>query len=212
MVATAVAVILMVLYLYVTKDRNQVATGLILFTIADLAFSAYMPAFLCGVIALALSISTNLSTLMQLKHVIAERSARYINFPLVVASLANNSLWFVYASLKGDIPVFVQTASGLMIMAINLVFFLWAEETIPTSKMQTLINVTTAVLGDQHPSTEMSSGSYQPRLSTGSSKNKKPSKEQENGERTSYQGSKSDEDFFSIELDDENNDLSQRKL
>jgi len=100
-----------------------------------------IPAFITGSVASFLSISTYFSTLGQIPLVIRERDHRYIALPLVLISLVNASIWTLYSIIKNDIPLFATNAVALFFMLINLTFYLWALDIIPTERISTLITI-----------------------------------------------------------------------
>jgi hypothetical protein len=84
----------------------------------------------------------NASTWLQLEHVAAQRDARFINITLVSASLCNSLIWFVYSCLIYDVPTFLNTSFALVVMTLNLVFWLWASGYVQTATILPLINIT----------------------------------------------------------------------
>ena len=100
-----------------------------------------IPAFITGSVASFLSISTYFSTLGQIPLVIRERDHRYIALPLVLISLVNASIWTLYSIIKSDIPLFATNAVAFFFMLINLTFYLWALDIIPTERISTLITI-----------------------------------------------------------------------
>jgi len=73
--------------------------------------------------------------------VIRDRDPRYINLPIVLISLINGSIWTVYASIKNDVPLFTTNIVALFFMMINMTFYLWALDFIPTERISTLITI-----------------------------------------------------------------------
>lgn len=64
------------------------------------------PPTLCGMIAACLSIMTNFSPLAMVPKVIVTHDPRFINMPIVGATVINCFLWTIYAMMKSDIPFF----------------------------------------------------------------------------------------------------------
>ena len=95
---------------------------------------------MAGCTASFLSISTYFSTLAQIPHVIREKDPRYINLPIVVVSLINAVIWTAYAVLKKDIPLFMTNSLAFTFMSINMTFYMWAVEYVPTTAIATLIS------------------------------------------------------------------------
>jgi uncharacterized protein with PQ loop repeat len=122
-----VAIVLMALYLNVYRRTDQIVLCLILMTFSDLAFQSFTPAVIAGLFAVSLSVLGNASTLLQLEHVVAQKDARFINIPIVFASLCNSLIWFVYSCLIHDLPNFLSTSFAILVMSVNLVFWLWAH-------------------------------------------------------------------------------------
>ena len=100
-----------------------------------------IPAFITGSVASFLSISTYFSTLGQIPIVIRERDCRYISLPIVLISLVNGSIWTLYSIIKNDIPLFATNVVAMFFMTINLTFYLWALDMIPTESISTLITI-----------------------------------------------------------------------
>ena len=134
-------VLLISLYLSVKSTRQQVIACFILISISEFFFSSVIPAFITGSVASFLSISTYFSTLGQIPLVIRDRDPRYIALPLVMISLVNASIWTLYSIIKNDIPLFATNAVALFFMLINLTFYLWAMDIIPTERISTLITI-----------------------------------------------------------------------
>lgn len=130
-----VGITLITLYLSVKNTRAQIIACFLLVSIAEFFFSSVIPAFITGSVASFLSISTYFSTLGQIPIVIRERDCRYINLPIVLISLINGSIWTVYASIKNDIPLFTTNCVALFFMTINMIFYLWALDFIPTERI-----------------------------------------------------------------------------
>ena len=129
------------LFLQVKSTRAQVISCFLLVSIAEFFFSSVIPAFITGSVASFLSISTYFSTLGQIPLVIREKDCRYINLPIVLISLINGSIWSIYASIKNDIPLFTTNVVALFFMLINMTFYLWALDFIPTERISTLITI-----------------------------------------------------------------------
>lgn len=129
-IAIIVAAFLLVLYLSVSKSRRQLIILLLLVSIGDIYYSSMIPAFMTGATASTLSVMTSFTTLAQIPLLIRDKDARYINFPITVASLFNNVIWFMYAIIVNDIPFFTSQGISLVIMVVNLIFYLWALNTI----------------------------------------------------------------------------------
>ena len=125
-------VFLISVYLWVKSSRFQIVACLILVTVSEIFFSRLVPTFLVGVTASSLSMSTYIATLGQIPTVIRERESRYINLPMVCISIVNSLVWTAYAVLKKDIPLFMTNFLALIVMSVNLVFYLWAVEMIAT--------------------------------------------------------------------------------
>lgn len=56
-------------------------------------------------------------------------------------SLVNGSIWTLYSVIKNDIPLFATNVVALFFMTINLIFYLWALDIIPTESISTLITI-----------------------------------------------------------------------
>jgi len=56
-------------------------------------------------------------------------------------SLVNGSIWTLYSIIKNDIPLFATNVVALFFMTINLTFYLWALDIIPTESISTLITI-----------------------------------------------------------------------
>jgi len=56
-------------------------------------------------------------------------------------SLINGSIWTLYAIIKNDIPLFTTNVVAMFFMTINMIFYLWALDMIPTEKISTLISI-----------------------------------------------------------------------
>ena len=56
-------------------------------------------------------------------------------------SLINGSIWTLYSIIKNDIPLFATNVVALFFMTINLTFYLWALDIIPTESISTLITI-----------------------------------------------------------------------
>jgi len=136
-----VGITLVTLYLQVKSTRQQIIACFILVSIAEFFFSSVIPAFITGSVASFLSISTYFSTLGQIPIVIRERDCRYISLPIVMISLVNGSIWTLYSIIKNDIPLFATNVVALFFMTINLTFYLWALDIIPTESISTLITI-----------------------------------------------------------------------
>jgi uncharacterized protein with PQ loop repeat len=136
-----VGITLVTLYLQVKSTRQQIIACFILVSIAEFFFSSVIPAFITGSVASFLSISTYFSTLGQIPIVIRERDCRYISLPIVLISLVNGSIWTLYSIIKNDIPLFATNVVALFFMTINLTFYLWALDIIPTESISTLITI-----------------------------------------------------------------------
>merc|ERR1712113_765599 len=136
-----VGITLITLYLQVKSTRAQIIACFLLVSIAEFFFSSVIPAFITGSVASFLSISTYFSTLGQIPLVIRDRDPRYIALPLVIISLVNASIWTLYSIIKNDIPLFATNAVALFFMLINLTFYLWALDIIPTERISTLITI-----------------------------------------------------------------------
>ena len=59
---------------------------------------------------------------------------------MCVANLFNSIVWFFYAILVNDIPFFTSTGISLIIMTVNLTFYLWAVDSIQSDQIKGLIN------------------------------------------------------------------------
>ena len=136
-----VGITLVTLYLQVKSTRQQIIACFILVSIAEFFFSSVIPAFITGSVASFLSISTYFSTLGQIPIVIRERDPRYISLPIVLISLVNGSIWTLYSIIKNDIPLFATNVVAMFFMTINLTFYLWALDMIPTESISTLITI-----------------------------------------------------------------------
>ena len=130
---TLVGVLLIGTFLSVKSTRNQVIACFILVSISEVFFSNLIPPFLGGCAASFLSISTYMSTLGQIPHVIREKDSRYISLPMVSVSLMNATIWSAYAVLKKDIPFFMTNSLAFCFMSVNMTFYLWANNMINTS-------------------------------------------------------------------------------
>lgn len=113
---------------------------LLLVTIGDIFFSSMMPAFLTGLVASLLTCSTYFSTLGQIPLLIRDKDPRHINFPITVASLFNSVIWVSYAVLVNDIPFFTSQAIAIVVMSINLIFYMWALDAIKSEQIELMIN------------------------------------------------------------------------
>lgn len=56
-------------------------------------------------------------------------------------SLVNGSIWTLYSIIKNDIPLFTTNVVALFFMIINMTFYLWALDIIPTENISTLITI-----------------------------------------------------------------------
>ena len=55
--------------------------------------------------------------------------------PIVCISLINGSIWTLYSIIKNDIPLFATNVVAVLFMTINMIFYLWALDMIPTERI-----------------------------------------------------------------------------
>jgi len=118
-----VAVILLGLFMSVSRSKRQMIACFLLVSIAEFFFSKMIPAFFTGSVASFLTVSTYFSTLGQIPLLIRDKDPRYISFPLVCASMVNSTIWMFYAILVNDIPFFTSQSLALLFMTINMIFY-----------------------------------------------------------------------------------------
>lgn len=103
---------------------------MLLVSIGDIFYSSVVPAFITGAVASTLSVTTYFSTLGQIPVLIRDKDPRYINFPMCIAGLINGLIWFWYAILVNDIPFFTSQGIAIVILTINMIFYLWSVDLI----------------------------------------------------------------------------------
>ena len=59
---------------------------------------------------------------------------------MCTVAVINAVIWACYAVLKKDIPLFMTNSLAFCFMSLNLTFYMWACNIVPTSSIQLLIN------------------------------------------------------------------------
>jgi solute carrier family 50 protein (sugar transporter) len=111
--------------LWINSQGNRILPSSLFSFIVSYAFYTYFPKEMVGFLAFLMSSIWMLSSIEKMREAILERSAKFINLPVVLSSMTGNLIWVIYGTLLSNFYIIFPNTLGLVLYLFNIIIYFW---------------------------------------------------------------------------------------